>query len=357
MSGVVGRAARWLLRLRVLSVLLLCVLTYRFAVMAGTYRLPGRLLALTILAGVVVLALDALLLARRVATATPSETSHHLIHVIERYAPLVVLNLMMLNVVAPVLGLVAGAMDYVSVLKAWLTLLGWLSGWVLFCLFALGIVGLLAVLGMRLADRIMLRFGPASRVPLMVDRGIVALTAVYCAWAMALTFNGTFDGASATEHRSEILDVWGVPKTPLWWADVRSWDAPGGIKRVLIYPERDQMVPALLDVGQHVRVRIRPGFFGLRWVESMQLDFDHDLEALVAAAPSAASPRKQLIAMLLRDGRWPEAATHAAIYARHHPADRDFMAQVAAILRTPREAEPATEINKVTLPVSQGRGR
>ena len=124
---------------------------------------------------------------------------------------------MMLNVVAPVLGLVAGAMDYTSVLKAWLTLLGWLSGWVLFCLFALGIVGLLAVLGMRLADRITLRLGPAARVPAIVDRGIVTLTAVYCAWAMALTLNGTFDHASATEHRSEILDVSGIPKTPLWW--------------------------------------------------------------------------------------------------------------------------------------------
>jgi hypothetical protein len=278
------------------------------------------------------------------------------IHVIERYAPLVVLNLMMLNVVAPVLGLVAGAMDYTSVLKAWLTLLGWLSGWVLFCLFALGLVGLLAVLGLRLADRIMLRFGPASRVPAVVDRGIVALTAVFCAWAMALTFNGTFDHASATEHRSEILDVWGIPKTPLWWADIRSWDAPGGIKRVLIYPERDQMVPALLDAGQRVRVRIRPGFFGLRWVESMRLDFEHDLEPLVAAAPSAASPRKQLIAMLLRDGRWAEAATHTATYARHHPDDRGFTAQVAAILRA-RQTEPATELNKVSLPVSQGRGR
>jgi hypothetical protein len=356
MSGVVGRLAQRLLRLRVVSVLLLGVLTYWFAVMAGTYRLPGRLLALTILAGVLVLALDALLLARRVATATPSETSHHLIHVIERYAPLVVLNLMMLNVVAPVLGLAAGAMDYVSFLRAWLTLLGWLSGWVLFCLFALGIVGLLAVLGLRLADRIMLRFGPASRVPAMIDRGIVTLTAVFCAWAMALTFNGTFDGASATEHRSEIVAVWGIPSTPLWWADVRSWDAPGHVKRVLIDPERDKVVPALLEVGHRVRVRIRPGYFGLSWVESMHVDFDHDLEALVAAAPSAATPRKQLIAMLLRDGRWADAATHATTYARHHPDDRAFMAQVAAILRTPRQAEPATALDKATLPVSRGRG-
>ena len=191
---LVDRAARWLSRLRVLAVFLLWVLTYWFAVMAGTYRLPGRLLALTILAGVVVLALDALLLARRVATATPSETSHHLIHVIERYAPLVVLNLMMLNVVAPVLGLVAGAMDSVSVLKAWLTLLGWLSGWVLFCLFALGIAGLLAVLGMRLADRIMLRLAPPPAAR-HLRRGIVALPRCLLV-GQGAHLNWTCDGAS-----------------------------------------------------------------------------------------------------------------------------------------------------------------
>ena len=254
--------------------------------MAGTYRLPGRLLALTILARVVVLALDALLLARRVATATPSETSHHLVpHVIERYAPLVVLNLMMLNVVAPVLGLVAGAMDYASVLKAWLTLLGWLSGWVLFCLFALGIVGLLAVLGMRLADRITLRLGPAARVPAIVDRGIVALTAVYCAWAMALTFNGTFDHASATEHRSEILDVWGIPKTPLWWRTFARGTRPAASSACSSSRSATRWFPRSSTRTTRT-CPVLPGFFVLRWVESMRLDFEHDLEALVAAAPS-----------------------------------------------------------------------
>jgi hypothetical protein len=37
-----------------------------------------------------------------------------------------------------------------------------------------------------------------------------------------------WDLRSRVGHRAsgEILDVWGIPKTPLWWADVRSWDAP-----------------------------------------------------------------------------------------------------------------------------------
>ena len=87
----------------------------------------------------------------------------------------------------------------------------------------------------------------------------------------------------------------------------------------------------------------------------MRLDFEHDLEPLVAAAPSAAAPRRQLIEILLRDGRWADAATHAATYARHHPDDHAFIARVAATLRT-RQTEPAGKLDKGILPVSQGRG-
>lgn len=359
MSGTIDRAARRLLRLRVLSLFLLCVLTYWFATMAGTYRTPDRLSALTVLAGVIVLAFDALLLARRVSNATPSETSSHLLAVVGRYAPLVVLNLILLNVLAPVIGYVATLMSNISVFKTGLTLLGRLSARVLVVLFVLGIVGVLAVTAMRLLDRAVLRWRPVERAVTLGDRGIVALTAVYCAWAMLLTFNGSLDrGASVAEYRSEILRIWGgpTPMAPLWWADVRSWDVPGGVKRVLIFPERDQVVPTLLSEGQRVRVRIRSGFLGLAWVESMRLDFEHEIEPLVAVAPSAAVPRRQLIELLLRDGRWAEAATHTAIYTRFHPGDRELVKRVAGALRAARQAEPAAELDRLVIPVSQTRG-
>ncbi|HEX9418397.1 MAG TPA: hypothetical protein VGA81_05040 [Methylomirabilota bacterium] len=350
MSGAIDRAARRVLRLRVLSLFLLCVLTFWFAVMTGTYRTPSRLSALTILLGVIVLTFDALLLARRVSNATLSETSSHLLDVGSRFAPLVVLNLMVLNVLAPVIGHVAALMSNISVFKTGLTLLGWLSAQALFGLFVLGIAGVLAVTGMRLLDRAVLRWRPVERAVTLGDRAIVGLTALYCAWAMLLTFNGSLDrGESVAQHRSEILSVWGVPNTPLWWADVRSWDEPGGLKRVLIFPERDQVVPTLLSAGQRVRVRIRSGFFGLPWVESMRLDFEHELEPLVAAAPSAAAPRKQLIELLLRDGRWPEAATQTAIYTRYHPGDRVLVERVAGALRAAGQVESA-------IAVSQTRG-
>ena len=125
---------------------------------------------------------------------------------------------------------------------------------------------------------------------------------------------------------------------------------------MLVSPERDQVVPAFLGEGQHVRVRFRRGFFGIRWVESMRLAFEDDLEPLVAAAPSAATPRKQLIERLLRQGRWAEAARQTVTYARYHPADREVVREVAAALRTAKQAGPAAELDRMVIPVAQARG-
>src|SRR5262245_43360291 len=81
MTGIVGQSARRLVRLRVLSIALLGGLTYWFAVMAGTYRPAHSLYALTILGGAVLVAANALVLARRVAGATPSDVSGPLIEI------------------------------------------------------------------------------------------------------------------------------------------------------------------------------------------------------------------------------------------------------------------------------------
>src|SRR5438552_13504089 len=156
---------------------------------------------------------------------------------------------------------------------------------------------------MRLLDRVALRWRPVARAAVIMDRAIIGAVAVYCAWAMALTFNGSFDRSSATEQRGEILRVWGIPRTTLWWADVRQSESPNRVARVLVFPERDQVSPGVLGEGQHVRLRIRPGRFGIPWVESMRLDFEYELAPLVAAVPSAAAPRKWLIETLLRDGQ------------------------------------------------------
>ena len=117
------------------------------------------------------------------------------------------------------------------------------------------------------------------------------------------------------------------------------------------------MAPNLLGEGQHVRLRIRPGRFGIPWVESMRLDFEHELAALVAAVPSAAAPRKWLIETLLRDGHWTEAARQTQTYARYHPQDRPFISHVLVALRQARQGTAAADVGRLILPVSGTRAR
>jgi len=332
MTGALARLPGW----RVLSIALLGGLTVASVVAAGGFRTPQWFFAPTLLAGAVLVVLTALVLARRIAIAAPSGGAHDVLEVAVRYAPLGVLNLMVLSVVAPVLGLIASAMRPVSVWRVWLGLLGLLSAWALFCLFAVGVVGLVAVLAMRFLDRVLRALGISARGPALVDRAIVGATAAYCLWAALLACNGALDRGPASEHRGEIVAVWGIPGTFLWWADLRPGNgSPGGIERVLIVPARDGLSPAMLDPRQRVRVVTRPGRFGITWVQAIGVDFGPDLEALVAAAPTAGRPRRDLIARLIHEGRFADAARHTATYARHHPADRAFVAEVEETLRGP----------------------
>src|SRR5262249_45196113 len=158
--------------------------------------------------------------------------------------------------------------------------------------FSLGIVAVLAIAVLRGVDTLLFRCRPLRRAVQVVDRTMIVAATLYCAWAMALTFNGIFDAAPAVEHRGHVRAVWGIPRTVFWWADV---GVPARIERVFVVPRRDHVTPMLLSEGQHVRVWIRPGRLGLRWIERMQLDFEHEIVPLVAAAPSAAMPRKWLI--------------------------------------------------------------
>ena len=352
MNGVVGQATRALIRVRTLSALVLCGLTFWFANAGGAYQGPGPLSSLTILMGAILFLSTALLLARRVAGATPPEVSVGILETLARYAPLVVLNLMAVNVLAPLIALIASLLVSVSIVKAALTLLGWVSGKALFALFFLAVVGIATVAGMRLVDRAERRWPLAGRIAAVVDWTVVGVAIVYCAWTMALTFNAVLDRGPATIHRSEILRVWGIPHTTLWWADVRSWESPRGIKRIFIYPDRDALTPALLDAGQPVKIAVRPGLFRLAWVERLRLDFERNSDPLVSLAPSAGAPRKWLIAAALRDGRWEEAARQTEIYARYHPGDRAYVKQVAAALREARQSRPATDLERLALSAS-----
>jgi hypothetical protein len=329
--------------MRVLAPALLCVLTGSSVLIAAGYRTPHAFFGPTMLVGAALTLVTALLVARRIAVAAPSGVAHMLLDVFLRYAPLVVLNLIVLSVLAPVLGLVATLMHPVSIWKYWLTLLGLLSAYALFCLFALAIAGFMAVLAMRLADRGLRGLGVPARAQALGERALIAVTAAYCVWIAALACNGALDRGPRAEHASELIRVWRVPGTWLGWATLRAWDSPGGEVHVLLIPgtERDSLVPTLLAEGQQMRVVTRPGRLGIPWVEHVNVDFESDLEPLVAAAPTAGRPRRDLIARLLQEGRFADAAEHTAIYAKHHPAARAFVSEVEEALRSARRTQAA----------------
>lgn len=357
MTGILDHDTRQLPRQRMLSLLLLCALTFWLAMMAGTYRTSNRLFALTVLAGVAVLACNLLLLAKRLANAMPSEWSNRACDIAARWVPLLLLGLIAINGLAAVLGYVNASTLKLPLAERALSLTGEMAARALFGLLLMGAAGGLLAGTTLILGYAALRWPPVARTGAIVDRVVVSVTALYCAWALVLTLNGSFDRSRvSTEHRGEIVKVWGFSTPSLWWADIRRVDAPGGFERVLLVPERDRIVPTLVSEGQRVRVRVRTGFFGLAWVESMRLDMDYGIAELVAAAPSAATPRQQLIELLLRDARWAEAAAQASIYARYHPSDRELVKRVAGALRAAKQTAPAAELDRMVAAVSPPPG-
>jgi hypothetical protein len=167
----------------VLSLFLLCALTFWLAITASTYRTSNRLSALTILAGLGPARFRSPALARRISNATPSETSGHLFEIIARYAPLVVLKSDDAQCTRPGARLSCGINDENLAAQDGshpprLAVRAEFSS----MLFALGIASVLAVTAMRLLDRAMLRWRPSNCVARSRDRAIVA-AALFCAWA------------------------------------------------------------------------------------------------------------------------------------------------------------------------------
>src|SRR5262249_26528888 len=176
MNGVIGRWTRWLLHARVGSALALCVLSLWFAGLTGTYRATNPYLALSIATGVALAILTGVLLVHRIAVATPSDVSGRVIHVLERYAPLVVIHLIVsivLNVLAPGIVHAATMLVSMSFWRTYLTLFGSLSAQALCWLFVFAIVSVGAVAAMRLLDRAAGRSRIVARTATTMDRVIM----------------------------------------------------------------------------------------------------------------------------------------------------------------------------------------
>src|SRR5260370_6170776 len=142
--GPFGQWVVRVLRRRVVSSALLFLVAFFLTDTVGHFRRPGEYLSLGLLIGLAFLVLSLLIFLQRLLTMTPSENLRPALEEAERYAALVALNLILLNLLAPVAGLLS-LLPANPLIHDVLIAISRLSARLLFALFVVG-VGLLAIL-------------------------------------------------------------------------------------------------------------------------------------------------------------------------------------------------------------------
>ena len=321
-----------------------------FGTMVYNFRVVGSAHAIGVVVGTVLMALWAVICVQRVMTATPPAWMRRLLEDGELVVGFVVLNLILMNVFSPFLMLLSQIWLGASLFPLMLGMAARLSGRVLFVTFVVATIALLWLSLTRLARHV----APASAALRRVQRAfrVVATSAValYGIYATALSFNGSLDGPLAVEHRRELVAVTTVNTPldfPVSWIDLRAAD--GTLERITLIAGKDGVWAGYVDPGQAVVVRVRAGFFGIPWIESVALDEERRTELLVEAAPSAAEPRRALVALRLRQGRAADAVTHTRVYLGYYPRDTAFARTVAETLRGAGDAQSALELDRLAL--------
>jgi tetratricopeptide (TPR) repeat protein len=194
--------------------------------------------------------------------------------------------------------------------------------------------------------------GATSRqlTPVTVAQKACALAVLgFTFYGLFLFSNGKFDEGRPVYHRTEIVRI-GMDETefgvrvPFVWADVRSWQRPGGIERILLRPEERRT----LWGGQAVVVALRPGFYGVPWVWRLEPDREERSAAVLAMFPDAARVWQELAEFHGRLDRFGEAATTTREYTRRFPHDRHFPVHIAWMLtRRDRFADVITVLRDV----------
>jgi hypothetical protein len=343
-SGPLERLARRILGLPVVPTLILCFLAFCFLEPASHFRRADRTLALGLPVGLAELGVILVVLAYQIGTLRPSPRWRSRFEAIEEHAPLIIIYIVLLNVFAPFLALLAFLPTASPPMQWMVPPLAIYSSYLLYALFILAAAGLGLVA--RLVDRLLLRGSAVRRLVALAGKVAAVVTGAFCVWGVLLGLNGGLDTAPATERRGEIVRIWGVPGTTLWWADVRPLDTRERGMRVFMLPGIDEVVAGRATAGQQVRLTTRPGAFGLSWVASLARDRTPQLEPLVAAAPTAANPRRWLVESLLKQARWPDAVQHTEIYAGYYPLDTGFVAQVVRALRAAGQVEAAGRLEQ-----------
>jgi hypothetical protein len=353
--GPVGRAARGLARMRVLCAAIGCAVTWWFASMLGTYRVPGEVSALAVLGGAALGLVSLGLLAHAVVTAAPPRGLTAVLRGAVELAPLIVLNLIVLSVLSPFAAALAREMESVSLAKWVFAGIGLLSGSALLILFAIAASAAVLLGAAGVLERVAGAGALLGTAASAARR--VAVLAVLVGWVAGVTvaLNGALDHREATEVAAEVRAAWTIPWSGLAWIDLAPVEPRGDLRRVLLFPGRDELRPGLVRPGQRVRLRLRAGAFGLAWVERVRHDVEHQAAALLEAAPTAAVPRRALVDSLLRSGRWAEAERHTAVYARQYPGDREFVRRVASEMRRGRQPEAAARLDRLSGPAPDAR--
>jgi hypothetical protein len=211
-------------------------------------------------------------------------------------------------------------------------------------LFIVGAIWLVALMLLRALDRMFLGRESTRRLLRPAYRLTLALVWIYLLYALVLVYNGTLSHTPVTSHWTEVVRVIRFPGTRIAWVDLRSWDNPERIKRVLLAPDGGKLTLDRVVPGMRVTANVRPGLFRIEWTQLIRGDDTEQVRRFLATEPSAAYTRKWYIARLLEQRRWTEVRKQAEIYLDYYPGDVAYALEIATALSEVNVAEDSAAI-------------
>jgi hypothetical protein len=339
-TEIARRFIAWVWRFGIGARLLLVVLMVWSTVVMDDYRVPGGP-ALSMLNEVRVplMVVSFLMLAHSFSTLRIWNKVYHIVRMLERLAPVIVLAVAALAtgefVSAVVEELVPPdwhwALEPLGALQAVGAVL---SGRILVVVFVCSGFLITEVLLVRLVGRLTEGDGGHADTGRRVKAIVFWTFGAYFGCCIVFAYNAMLDVSQVTTHRSEATRVTrrslavGVFSYEVSWLHLRSWRHPGQEEQITAHRWRDGYWFSDVWPGMPLLVNVRGGLLGMPWVDTAPIDRMTLLERLVKELPTAVAPRKELIAGSLAEARWDAAARHAREYQALYPEDRTFVDSV-----------------------------
>jgi hypothetical protein len=339
-SEILRRFAASLRHLGIGARLLIFFLMDWSTVVMDDYRVPGgSSLSLLAEARVPLAILSLLMLAHSFSSLRFWSRLLPLARLLERFAPVPVVGVVLLSAgafVAPALTqVVPPESRWLLALLSGLETLGHVFNCGFVSVVFVGASFLIAdVLLLRLVDR--LSDDQPGREK-SVDRLKVAVLWIfgwYFACCIFLAYNSMLDTSPIVTHRSEAVGVTrrslqvGILSYEVRWLNFKSWTKPGQSEYIVAHGGRDGYETREVWEGMPLLMHVRAGTLGLQWVDSARIDKIVLLERIVKELPTAAAPRKALIAAYLAEKRWSDAMRHTREYQQLYPSDRSYVETV-----------------------------